>query len=67
MAKGATPLERLTWEELDLLDVACSKDLDPEVSIVLIEFQRLVGEGDPPDPNLCREPWRCSVPSLAVG
>lgn len=43
MAQEDTRLGRLTWEETDLC-VGCSKDLDPEVSGILIEFQKLLRE-----------------------
>lgn len=59
--KGIPPLGRLTWEDRDLDVACCAKELDPEVSVVLTEFRKLVGEN--PTPVCVGEPWRCSAPS----
>lgn len=63
MALEDTPTGKADTATADL-GVACSaEEWDPEVSVVLTELQRLVGERPVlPNPHLCRGALRCSAP-----
>lgn len=66
MALEDTPTEKADMRAN--AGVACSaEELDPEISVVLTEFQRLVGERSRfPDFHLCRGALRCSAPKQSL-